>query len=115
MPLNPLSATLSDGQKLAVLKRFRAKYGDELTKLEAEMQEILLSVAEADFLTQYLGEQPEIAELRAKKSELEIKEKRRQYLGKIIDRLDQSIPQQQPVNVPAPSGAGAKPTGVRRY
>ncbi|MBA2481160.1 MAG: hypothetical protein H0V44_10905 [Planctomycetes bacterium] len=112
MPLNPLSATLSEGQKLETLKRFRAKYSEELAKLEAEMQEILTSISEADFLAQYLGEQPEIAELRSRKGELEAKEKRRQYLGKIIDRLDASIPQQAPVAVQPPAGGKA---GLRRY
>ncbi len=110
MPLKQLSATLSDGQKLAVLKRFRAKYAEELEKLDVDMQEIMINLAEADFIAQYLGEQPEVAELRAKKAELEAKEKRRQYLGKIIERLDASIPDQPAVNVPPPQGGK-----VRKY
>jgi hypothetical protein len=110
MPLKPLNSVLSDGQKLETLKRFRAKYAEELGKLEVEMQEILTSIAEAEFLVQYLGEQPEVVELRSRKSELDTKEKRRQYLGKIIDRLDASIPQQAPVAVQSPAGGK-----VRRY
>src|SRR4051812_31426612 len=99
MPLKQLTAALSDGQKLATLKRFRTKYSEELEKIEVEMQEIMTSLAEAEFLAQYVGEQPEVLELRARKAELDTKEKRRQYLGKIIDRLDQCIPEQPAVNV----------------
>ena len=35
MPAQPLAVTLSDGQKIDVLKRFRKKYGDELGLLDA--------------------------------------------------------------------------------
>src|SRR2546430_1570630 len=65
MPLQPLSVTLSDGQKVAAMKRFRTRYAEELVKLDAELTEILTSLAEADFLVQYLGEQPELVEMRA--------------------------------------------------
>jgi hypothetical protein len=111
MPLKQLNPALSDGQKVAVLKRFRAKYSDELEALEVEMQEILTSLAEAEFLAQYVGEQPEVLELRARKPEFELKEKRRQYLGKIIERLDACIPDQKAVTVPPPAGKAP----VRRY
>ena len=121
MPLPPLSVTLTDGQKVASMKRFRTRYAEELEKLDAELTEILTNLAEADFLVQYLGEQPEIGELRARKAEVEVKERRRQYLGKIIERLDQYTPQQKPVAVPPPNAtpaggsAAAKPGGIKRY
>jgi hypothetical protein len=117
MPLAPLTIALSDGQKIETLKRFRARYGEELKKIELELTDALTAIAEADFLVAYLGEQPEVVELRSRKPEAEKLERRRQYLGMIIERLDQVIPQQPAVSVPAPTGvggAGAKP-GVRRY
>jgi hypothetical protein len=110
MPLKQLNSALSDGQKVAVLKRFRTKYAEELEKVEIDMQEILVSLAEADFMAQYVGEQPEVVEMRKRKAELDAMEKRRQYLGKIIERLDQCIPEQPQVNVPPPQGGK-----VRRY
>lgn len=115
MPLPPLQATLSDGQKLAALKRLRAVYADELAGLEVEILEILTNLAEADFLAQYLGDQPEVVALRARKAEVETKEKRRQYLGKLIERLDQCIPEQPAVTVPAPNAPGAAKSSLRRY
>jgi F0F1-type ATP synthase alpha subunit len=119
MPLNPITVTLSDGQKIAAMKRFRQHYAEELTKLEAEMTEIMTNLAEADFLAQYLGEQAEIQELRARKGEVEAKETRRQRLGKIIERLDQYTPQQKSVAVAppiqAPADGSAKPGGIKRY
>jgi len=116
MPLPPLTITLSDGQKLEVLKRYRSTYVEELKKLEGALTEVLTALAEADFLTGYLGEQPEVIELRKRKVETEALERRRQYLGKIIERLDQVIPQQPAVAVPPPNagGAGARP-GLKRY
>lgn len=113
MAQGPISVTLSDWQKLEALKRVRERYQEEQTKLEVEITEILTACAEADHLAQYLGEQPEVAELRAKKPEAEAKEKRRQYVLKLIERLDAVIPKVPDVKAPAP-GAG-KPAGVRRY
>jgi hypothetical protein len=110
MPLKQLNSALSDGQKIAVLKRFRTKYAEEMEKVEVEMQEIMMSIAEADFMAQYVGEQPEVIDLRKRKADLDGLEKRRQYLNKIIERLDQCTPEQAPVNVPPPGGAK-----VRRY
>ena len=113
MPLAPLTLTLSDGQKLAALKRMRAFYGEALTKIEAELTEALSAQAEADFLSGYLGEQPEVKELRtagAKAPELESK---RQYYGKILERLDAVIPAQPEVHAPAPGAA--KPGGLRKF
>jgi hypothetical protein len=122
----PLVVTLSDGQKVEALKRFRHRYMEELGKVEAELTEALTHVAEADFLAQYLGEQPEIVELRKGKEDAERLQKRRIYLKKIIARLDEYTPQQKPVSVPIPSvgtapgaaGAGTavpRPGGIKRY
>jgi hypothetical protein len=119
----PLVVTLSDGQKVEAMKRFRHRYTEELTKVEAELTEALTHVAEADFLAQYLGEQPEIIELRKGKEDAERLQKRRIYLKKIIARLDEYTPQQKPITVPVPSvgtpqGAGsaaARPGGIKRY
>ena len=120
MPLQPLVVHLSEGQQKEAMKRFRHKYAEELTKLEAELTDVLTAIAEADFLAQYLGEQPEIKELKKRQAEVEALQQRRLYLGKIIDRLDQYTPQEKPVAVPVPSGAGTvggapKPGGIKRY
>jgi len=117
MPALPLAVTLSDGQKIDVLKRFRKKYGDELTALDSQQTEILTALQEADFMTQYVGEQPEVKEMRGRKTELDTIEARRQYLGKLIDRLDAVIPAQPDVHAPVPNGstAGAARPGMRRY
>lgn len=120
MPLQPLAIALSDGQKLAALKRFRDRYQEELAKVEGEMTEILTAIEEAKYLGAFIGEQPEVAELKARQGEIEAKEKRRQHLGKILERLEQVIPKQADVHVPPPGGAGGRPpppggSGVRRY
>lgn len=115
MPTPPLTITLTDGQKIEALKRFRAKYAEELKQLEVTLTDILTNLAEADFLVGYLGEQPEVVELRARKAEAEKHERRRQYLHMIIERLDQVIPQQPAVTVAAPNAGGGRPGGVRRY
>lgn len=117
MPAQPLAVTLSDGQKIDVLKRFRKKYDDELALLDAQQTEILTALQEADFMTQYVGEQPEVKEMRGRKAELDVIEARRQYLGKLIDRLDAVIPAQPDVHAPVPNGSnagGARPS-MRRY
>ncbi|MBA3936128.1 MAG: hypothetical protein H0X38_01575 [Planctomycetes bacterium] len=121
MPVPPLSVTLSDGQKVEAMKRFRVKYAEELGKLDQELTDVLTALAEADFLSQYLGEQPEIVDLRKRKTDVEALEKRRQYLSKIIERLDQYTPQQKSVSVAPPNmGTGAQPArpgggGLKRY
>ncbi len=118
MPLQPLVVQLSEGQKKEAMKRFRAKYADELTKVEADLTDVLTAIAEAEYLAQYLGEQPEIKDLKKRQTEVETLQQRRLYLGKIIDRLDQTIPQDKPVAVVAPLGGGAaavKPGGIKRY
>ncbi len=118
MPALPLAVTLSDGQKIDVLKRFRKKYGDEMTALDAQQTEILTALEEADFMAQYVGEQVEVKDLRGRKAELEAIEARRLHLGKLIDRLDAVIPAQSDVHAPMPNGASTTAggrTGVRRY
>lgn len=114
MAQGPITVTLSDWQKLEALKRVRERYQEELVKLEAEIAEILTACAEADHLAQYLGDQPEVVELRARRPEAEAKEKRRQYLLKLIERLDAVIPKVPDVKAPVPGGS--KPAGnLRRY
>jgi hypothetical protein len=114
-PLPPLTSTLSNGQKMEVLKRFRHLYADELTKIEAEMQNLLINLAEADYMAAFIGEQPEVVTLRASKSALEDKEKRRQTLGKLLERLDQMIPEQAPVAVAPPSASSTQKLPIRRF
>lgn len=113
MPQPPLTVSLTDWQKIETLKRTRESYQEELTKVEAEITDILTACAEADFLAQYLGDQPEVKEMRAKKPEAEAKEKRRQYLLALIERLDAVIPKQPEVK-PTLAGAG-KPAGIKRF
>jgi hypothetical protein len=116
MPLPPLSVTLTHGQQVEVLKRFRTTYADELAKLEQEMTEILTANAEADFMSKYLGEQPEVKNLRERKDDLETKEKRRQYLGMILERLDAVLPKQAPVPIQPPiTTPPAKSGGLKRF
>lgn len=115
MPLQTITANLTDGQKIDVLKRFRRKYGEEIEKVEASLVEIMTAIAEADYMVQYVGEQPEVKELRSRKAEIDVLEARRQYLGKLIDRLDAVIPAQPEVHAPLPGAAGGGRSGVRRY
>jgi hypothetical protein len=115
-----LAVTLSEAQRLEALKRLRKIYGDELAKVEAELTDILTAVAEAEYLVQYVGDQPEVKALRGRGSETERLEQRRQYLGKLIERLDAVTPQQKEVKAPLPnavggSASGARPVGQRRY
>ncbi len=115
MPLQPLTVTLTDGQKIEVLKRFRAKYADDLKEADEQLTEVLTAIAEADYLAPFLGE-PLVADLRKRQPEAEALEKRRQFLGKVIDRLDQVLPKQKEVTVPPPAaGGGARGGNVRRY
>jgi hypothetical protein len=122
MPDEPLTITLTDGQKIETLKRFRVRYAEELVKVEVELMEILTSIAEADFLAQYLGEQPEIIEMRKRKDDADRLHKRRHYLIKIIARLDEYTPQQKPISASAPTGGAgaaggqaARPGNLKRY
>ena len=105
MPIAPITVVLSDHQKVEVLKRYRKVYGDELTQIETRMTEILISIADADYLATFLGDQPEVTALRAHQAELATLETRRAYLGKIIDRLASVVPAQADVKPPPPSGA----------
>lgn len=114
MPQPPLAVTLTDWQKIEALKRARERYQEDLTKVESELTDILTACAEADFIAQYLGDQPEVKEMRAKKPEAEGKEKRRQYLIALIERLDAVIPKQADIKAPVP-GAGGKSAGLKRF
>jgi hypothetical protein len=112
MPLAPLTVTLTDAQKREALKRTRKLYGDQLTEVERELTEALTAVAEGDFLAQYLGDQPEVKELRTKGGRVAELEQKRAYLSKLIERLDQVTPPQADVKAPLPSGqVPGKPIG----
>jgi len=118
MPLQPLVIQLSEGQKKEAMKRFRAKYAEELIKVEADLSDVLTAIAEAEYLAQFLGEQPEIKDLKKRQAEIETLQQRRLYLGKIIERLDQVTPQDKPLSAPVPSGAAGvapKVGGLKRY
>jgi hypothetical protein len=114
MPQPPLAVTLTDWQKIEALKRARERYQEDLTTVESDLTDILTACAEADFIAQYLGDQPEVKEMRAKKPEAETQEKRRQYLIALIERLDAVIPKQAEIKAPVP-GAGGKSTGLKRF
>jgi len=105
MPLDPIEVELSNGQKLEVLKRFRQQYLEELERLDHDIRDIKTALAEYEFVVQYLGEQPEVLELKGREEELAQLEKRRAYLGKLLDRLDQSLPKQ----------SGDKPATFQKY
>ena len=115
MPLPPLTTTLSNGQKMEVLKRYRHLYAEELAKVEAEVQNILTALAEADYMAGFIGEQPEVGALRSAKAQLEEREKRRQTLGKLIERLDQIIPEQPSISANPPVGSTSQKVPVRRF
>lgn len=115
MPLAPLVVALTDGQKVATLKRFKERYQEEVAKIESDMTDILTALAEADFLASYLGEQPEVVELRARRAELDKLEKRRAHIGALLDRLGQVIPKQAELHVAPPGGQVAGKPGLRRY
>lgn len=121
MPLTPLTVSLSDGQKIETMKRFRVRYAEEQAQVEEHLTEILTSLQEADFLAQYLGEQPEVTELRKRQGELEKLEKRRAHLAALIERLDTYTPKQPEIKLSLggagepPRGGAARPPGVKRY
>jgi hypothetical protein len=118
MSSQPLAVTLSDGQKIEALKRFRDEYQEALNGIETELTDLLTKLAEADFLASYIGEQAEVQKLRERKGEVETLERRRQHLLKIIDRLNQVIPPQPEAKFPLGGGktAPAAPSGgLRRF
>ena len=108
MPLEPLQVSLTSGEQIEVLKRFQQQYTEELEKVDGEILEILRGAAEAEFLQQYIGEQPDVVELRGDQAKLAQLQERRNHIGAILDRLAATIPQQQAVEVKAPSS-------MRRY
>ena len=101
MSLQPIEVELSNGQKVEVLKRFYKRYKDELTHLEDEIRDIKTALAEHGFMSQYIGEQPEVKELLARQGELEKLETRRAHIGKIMERLEGSIPKGKGADAPA--------------
>ncbi len=103
MPLPPIQVALTDGEKIEVLKRFQQQYQEELEEIEGKLTEIMRGVAEADFLQQYLGEQPEVLKLKGDGAEYQKLEERRQHIGAILERLAATIPQQADVAPKAPS------------
>ena len=105
MALPEITVSLSDGQKLAALKRYAQRYQEELTEIESTITDIKTSLAELEFLKAYLGEQPEVNELGAREEELERLEKRRNHLGMLIERFGQVIPGADPT----------KPSSFQRF
>lgn len=106
MPLEPMHITLSDAEKVEVLKRFYNRYKEELETVETSIAEILTAHAQSEFLVQYLGEQPEVLELKGRDEELQKLQKRRAHIGMLIDRLEQVIPKR---------GGEAEPTTFTRF
>lgn len=117
MPLPPLSVNLTDGQKIEVMKRFRKRWSDDLDQVQGQMTDILTALQEADFLAPYVGEQPEVVELRKRKGELDALEKRRQYLAALIERLDAYTPKQAEVkfNLAGGTPAPGQRAPIKRY
>jgi len=103
MALEPLVVDLSEGQKLEVLKRFHNRYQDELDKVEAELRALLVRNAEAEFLVQYIKEQPEVKDLRADPAQIQRLEQRREYLHQLIKVLSHYMPAQKDVKILAPA------------
>ena len=114
MPLPPLSVLLSNGQKTEAMKLFRRRYAEELEQTEARLTELMINQQTAEFLAQYIGEQPELVELKAGAEEMAKLEKRRQYLSALIERLDAYTPKQPEVK-PVLGDAGGKVSGVRKF
>ncbi|MDA3962444.1 MAG: hypothetical protein PF961_16780 [Planctomycetota bacterium] len=94
MAIEPIAIELTNGQKLEVLKRYYRLYQEELTGLEDQIRDIKTAQAEFAFLVQYLGEQPEVKKLTERDAELEKLEARRTHIGKLMERLETSIPNQ---------------------
>lgn len=105
MQLEPIEVHLTEGQKLEVLKRFRQRFLDELDQLDGAIRSIKIELAEFDFVVQYLGEQPEVLQLKDRADELVKLNQRRDHLGKLLGRLDQVLPKQ----------AGDKPASFQKF
>jgi len=114
MPLPPLSVSLSNGQKTEAMKVFRKRYAEELEQTEARLTELMTNQQTADFLAQYIGDQPELAELKSGAEEVAKLEKRRQYLSALIERLDAYTPKQPEIK-PVLGDVGGKASGVRKF
>jgi len=91
MPLDPIEVDLSDGQKLEALKRYQRRYQDELEELETDITAIKTGLAEFEFVSKYLGEQPEVKELQKDADRLDKLEQRRSHIGMLLERLDQVL------------------------
>ena len=99
MPIDPIQVALTDGEKIEVLKRFQQQYIEEMAEIEVKLTEILRQHAEADFVIQYLGEQPEVKALKDNQEEVNTLEQRRQHLAAILERLEQVVPKQAEVSL----------------
>ena len=96
MPLDPIQVTLSGGEQLEVMKRFRNLYADQLEEIEVKLITIKRAAAEYEFVKQYLGEQPEVKKLLERTAEIEGLEKQRNRLGALLERIDSVLPKQAP-------------------
>jgi hypothetical protein len=103
MALEPLTIELSEGQKTEVLKRFHRSYHAELEKVEGELRQLLTGNAEAEFLAQYIKEQPEVTQLRADPAAIKRLEQRREYLAQLIKVLEHYTPEQKEIKPLAPA------------
>jgi predicted nuclease with TOPRIM domain len=109
MSLEPMQVELTAGQQIETLKRFRQQYQEKLEELERELTELLTANAESEFMAKYLGEQPEVTDLRVEADRIGKLEKRRQHLHMLIGRLDQVTPPQKDIKQLAPAER------IRRY
>ena len=97
--MEPIEVELSNGQKLDVMKRFISAYREQLADIEAELRTLLTSQQEAEFIKQYIGEQAEVTELLPDPEQLATLQRRREHIGKILERLDQYQPEQPQVQL----------------
>ena len=100
MALEPIDATLSDWQKIEVIKRFHQTYVEQLETIEKELSALLTRKAEADLMASYIADQPEVVELRPEAAEIE---KLKSVVRMLINWLSDL------------SRCSPKPTCLRRY
>lgn len=98
MAVEPIQVVLTDGQKLEALKRYHQRYSEELEQLDAEVTELRTRLAEYEFLVKFLGEQPEVVELRDQAERVEKLEARRQHVSKLLERLERHLPKDRVSN-----------------